>query len=298
VIYKWRRLRLYLDYDIRQYRSSHARTTGRANWRRKQAAIKFMHESLASRPELLEYTTPSFPFEARRTVITDSYYTALLDPKVTLVPHGIKELTAAGTVDANGDEHGLDMIVLATGFDAANYLGNYKVYGEGGIELHDTWKGDPEAFLGLMVPGYPNFFMMYGPNTNSIPLVNFYEAQAAFAADLISMLGTKGRTRARVRTSAMPSTTNGYSHAFSGPCGRPRTATSRPGPAASSPNGPPAPPPTCWPPSSSEGPPSGSPDNMPQLRRHFLFPGFRFPADRRTACADRSFGKLRRATPA
>ncbi len=203
MIYKWRRLRLYLDYDIRQYRSSHARTTGRANRRRKQAAIKFMHESLASRPELLEYTTPSFPFEARRTVITDSYYTALLDPKVTLVPHGIKELTAAGTVDANGDEHGLDMIVLATGFDAANYLGNYKVYGEGGIELHDTWKGDPEAFLGLMVPGYPNFFMMYGPNTNSIPLVNFYEAQAAFAADLISMLGTKGRTRARVRTSAM-----------------------------------------------------------------------------------------------
>ncbi len=84
-------------YDIRQYRSSHARTTGRANRCRKQAAIKFMHESLASRPELLEYTTPSFPFEARRTVITDSYYTALLDPKVTLVPHGIKELTAAGT---------------------------------------------------------------------------------------------------------------------------------------------------------------------------------------------------------
>jgi hypothetical protein len=81
VIYKWRRLRLYLDYDIRQYRSSHARTTGRANRRRKQAAIKFMHESLASRPELLEYTTPSFPFEARRTVITDSYYTALLDPR-------------------------------------------------------------------------------------------------------------------------------------------------------------------------------------------------------------------------
>jgi cation diffusion facilitator CzcD-associated flavoprotein CzcO len=106
VIYKWRRLRLYLDYDFRQYRSSHARTTGRANRRRKQAAIKFMHEPLASRPELLEYTTPSFPFEARRTVITDSYYTALLDPKVTLVPHGIKELTAAGTVDANGDEHG------------------------------------------------------------------------------------------------------------------------------------------------------------------------------------------------
>lgn len=202
-VYKWRRWRLYLDYDIRQYRSSHVRADGRSNRRRKQASIDFMHRSLASRPELLELTTPSFPFEARRTVVSDSYYPALLDPKVCLVPHGVKELTRTGVVDANGDEHYLDMVVLATGFDAANYLGSYEVYGEGGIELHDTWKSEPQAFLGLMVPGYPNFFMMYGPNTNASPLVHFYEAQAAFAAGVISKLGRRGRTRARLRTSAM-----------------------------------------------------------------------------------------------
>lgn len=203
LVYALRRLKLYTEYDVRQYRSSHARANGRANRKRKQLALNYMHESLASRPELLEHTTPDFPFESRRTVVSDTYYQALLDPKVTLVPHGVKELTETGAIDANGDEHDLDIVVLATGFDAANYLGNYRVYGEGGVELHDRWNGEPEAFLGLMVPGFPNFFMMYGPNTNSIPLVHFYEAQANFASSLISKLESRGRTKVTVREKAM-----------------------------------------------------------------------------------------------
>lgn len=201
-VYAWRRLRLYLDYDLRQFRSGHARVGGRANTRRKQASLEFLRTSLAGHPELIEHATPNFPFEARRTVISDTYYPALLDPKVTLVPHGVKELTPTGVVDANGDEHDLDLVVLATGFDAANYLGNFRVLGEGGRSLHDYWQGEPEAFLGLMVPGFPNFFMMYGPNTNSIPLVHFYEAQAAFAASLIARLDG-GRRRITVREDAM-----------------------------------------------------------------------------------------------
>lgn len=201
-IYGFRRLRLYLDYDLRQFRAGHARVGGRANTRRKRQSLDFLRDSLAGHPELIEQATPNFAFEARRTVVSDTYYPALLDPKVTLVPHGVKELTPTGAVDANGDEHELDMVVLATGFDAANYLGNYQVYGEEGRELHEVWRGEPEAFLGLMVPGFPNFFMMYGPNTNSIPLVHFYEAQAGFAARLIDRLG-EGRSRIRVREDAM-----------------------------------------------------------------------------------------------
>lgn len=203
LVYAWRRWRLYLDYDVRQWRSGHARLAGRVHKRRKVQSLRFMQESLKSRPDLLEHTTPNFPFEARRTVVTDTYYPALLDPKVTLVPHGVKELTEKGVIDANGDVHDFDMIVLATGFDAANYLGNYKVYGDGGLELHDLWKGEPEAFLGMMVPGFANFFMMYGPNTNSIPLVHFYEAQAAFASALIARMQRSGKSRIRLKTSVM-----------------------------------------------------------------------------------------------
>jgi hypothetical protein len=135
-------------------------------------------------------------------LVSDTYYPALKSPKVTLVPQGVKGLTRTGAIDAKGDEHDLDIIVLATGFDAANYLGNYRVSGENGLDLHAQWEGEPEAFLGMMVPGFPNFFIMYGPNTNAIPLVSFYEAQANFASSLIFSAAKNGKTRITVRRSA------------------------------------------------------------------------------------------------
>ncbi|MFF2107561.1 flavin-containing monooxygenase [Rhodococcus koreensis] len=201
-IYAWRRFKLYADYDKRQYRASHARSDGRTNKVKRQQSLEFMQRELGDRPDLMELVTPKFAYEARRTVVSDTYYAALKSPKVSLVPHGVKGLTRTGAVDANGDEHDLDVIILATGFDAANYLGNYRVRGENGADLHGHWEGEPEAFLGMMVPGFPNFFIMYGPNTNAIPLVSFYEAQASFAAGLISRAVKKGHTRISVRRSA------------------------------------------------------------------------------------------------
>jgi len=65
------------------------------------------------------------------------------------------------------------------------------VTGPDGTELHGVWAGEPRAFLGMMVPGFPNFFMMYGPNTNSVPLISFYEAQARFAARAIGRLASR-----------------------------------------------------------------------------------------------------------
>jgi cation diffusion facilitator CzcD-associated flavoprotein CzcO len=193
LVYQWRRRQLYLGYDLRQIRAGHARRDGRAHKRRRRASETFLNTSLASRPDLRALATPEFPFEARRTVISDTYYPALCRPNVSLIPHAVKGLTVAGAIDANGDEHEFDVIVLATGFDAANYLGNFTVTGRGGIELHEKWAGEPQALLGLMVPGFPNFFMMYGPNTNSVPLVAFYEAQARFAAKAIRHMSRRGR---------------------------------------------------------------------------------------------------------
>lgn len=202
LVYAWRRYRLFLEYDRRQIGSGHARSGGRDNTRRHAKSRAFLQRELASRPDLIELVTPKFAFEARRTVLSDTYYAALRSPKVTLVPHGVKGLTRTGAVDANGDEHNLDIIVMATGFDAANYLGNYEVHGQGGASLHDTWKGEPEALLGMMVPGFPNFFIMYGPNTNSVPLVSLYEAQAGFVAGLIAKAAKSGKTVIDVRRSA------------------------------------------------------------------------------------------------
>lgn len=201
-VYKWRRARLFFGYDRRQLFSGHARAGGRDHKIRSAKSLAFLHRELAARPDLLELLTPQFRYEARRTVLSDTYYADLQLPHVSLVPHGVKGLTRTGAVDANGDEHALDILVLATGFDAANYLGNYRVRGRDGLELHDVWKGEPEAFLGMLVPGFPNFFMMYGPNTNASPLVSFYEAQAAFAAGLISRAARQGAEVIEVRRSA------------------------------------------------------------------------------------------------
>lgn len=198
-VYWWRRFKLYAGYDIRQYHASHARKNGRSNRSRAVQAMAYLQESLKDRPDLLTLATPDFPFEARRTVISDTYYDDLKNPKVELVPHGVKALTENGAVDATGAVHELDLVVYATGFDAANYLGGYAVKGEQGVDLHAKWAGEPEALLGLMVPGFPNFFMMYGPNTNSVPLVSFYEAQASFAASLISTMRRRGAKTIRVK---------------------------------------------------------------------------------------------------
>jgi len=192
LVRRWHRLALYVRYDLRQIRMGHVRSRGWANRRRRRNAEAFLSSSIAGRPELRALLTPSFPFEAKRTVLSDHYYQALLRPHVTLVPHGVKGITATGVVDENGDRHNLDVVVLATGFDAANYLASLKVTGREGKELHEVWAGEPRAFLGMMVPGFPNFFMMYGPNTNSVPLVSFYEAQGRFAARAIAQLGSHG----------------------------------------------------------------------------------------------------------
>jgi cation diffusion facilitator CzcD-associated flavoprotein CzcO len=201
-VYAYRRAKLYVDYDLRQLQARHARQDRALNTKRRHAALDYLHHEMADRPDLLELLTPDFPMEGRRTVISDTYYQALKAPKVRLVPHAVKGLSARGAVDANGEEHQLDMIVLATGFQAHQYLSTYRVSGEGGTDLHEQWSDGAEAFLGTMVPGFPNFFIMFGPNTNIVPLVAFYEAQANFAARLITRAAGKGLRRIEVRRSA------------------------------------------------------------------------------------------------
>ena len=192
LVRRWRRLRLYYRYDTRQIRMSHARRDGRVNRQRREASAKFLADSVAGHPDLHRVLTPDFPFEGKRTVLSDDYYQSLLKPHVTLVPHGVKGLSATGVIDENGDRHDLDVVVLATGFHATDYLAKLKVTGLGGRDLHETWAGNARAFLGVMVPGFPNFFIMYGPNTNSSPTVTFFEAQARFAARAIHRVAARG----------------------------------------------------------------------------------------------------------
>lgn len=148
------------------------------------AARGFINRVLEGRPDLIEAVTPTYPYGGKRPMISDDYYPSLLQDNVKLVTSAVREVTETGVVDANGDVHELDAVIMATGFKA-DFLSTFEVKGRGGKELHDYWNGDERAFLGIMVPEFPNFFIMYGPNTNGGTIVTNLELQASFIASAI-----------------------------------------------------------------------------------------------------------------
>ena len=92
------------------------------------------------------------------------------------------------TVD--GVEHRVDTVIYGTGFKAADYLSSIDVYGTGGRHLRDDWSDGAEAYLGTLVAGYPNFFMLYGPNTNGVnSIIYIHEAQTTFIRHILDVMG-------------------------------------------------------------------------------------------------------------
>jgi cation diffusion facilitator CzcD-associated flavoprotein CzcO len=123
-------------------------------------------ESEIHDPELRKLVTPTYPVGCKRLVRDSRYYGSLNLPNVHLVPNPVSRFTRSGVIDAQGTERPVDVVVTAIGFKAADYLASLPVIGSGGLSLRDVWAGEPKAFLGITVAGFPNFFMLYGPNTN------------------------------------------------------------------------------------------------------------------------------------
>jgi cation diffusion facilitator CzcD-associated flavoprotein CzcO len=156
--------------------------------------VAFADRVFAGRPDLRAAVTPDHPLGGKRTVLSSGWYEALLRDDVELVPNAADRATPTGLVDAAGRLHEVDAVVLATGFRATGYLDGLEVVGRGGRRLHEVWAGEPRAFLGLTVPGFPNFWMLYGPGTNGGLIMSNLQHQAAFVAKEI------GRLRRGVRT--------------------------------------------------------------------------------------------------
>lgn len=132
--------------------------------------IAYLEEMLADHPELLDQMTPVAPPLSTRAVLCDSsdnVLHALLRDDVDLVASGVERLTPHGLVTIDGQEFEVDVIVLATGFRADAFTWPMEVRGRGGKAVEELWEKDgPRAYLGTMMPGFPNLFMLYGPNTN------------------------------------------------------------------------------------------------------------------------------------
>ncbi|HTM84032.1 MAG TPA: NAD(P)/FAD-dependent oxidoreductase, partial [Mycobacterium sp.] len=110
--------------------------------------------------------TPDHPLGCKRLVFSSEYLPALARRNVEVVASPAKVLRSRSLVTEDGTECEVDAVVFATGYAAADYLGQIEVAGEGGITLRQAWRDGPRAYLGMAMPGFPNFFMLYGPNTN------------------------------------------------------------------------------------------------------------------------------------
>lgn len=132
-------------------------------------------------PELRAELTPDYPVGCKRPLSSMTWFPTLMRTNVTVETSLIVEFTAGGVRTADGTEHLLDTVIYGTGFKAADYLAGLEVRGAGGRRLRDDWADGAEAYLGTVVPGYPNFFTLYGPNTNGVTsMIYILEAQAEF----------------------------------------------------------------------------------------------------------------------
>ena len=149
--------------------------------------------------------TPQHPFGCTRPLISSDYYPALQRPDVELITAGIECIGPRSIRTADGCERETDSIVLCTGFHAAEYLRGIEVVGRDGVRIHDRWAGVPRAYHGIAVPGFPNFFMLYGPNTNQggNSILLMLEAQARFVASALGALDEQGARTVEVTEAAM-----------------------------------------------------------------------------------------------
>lgn len=154
---------------------------------------------------LREQLTPTHPFGCKRLVFATDYLQALTQPHVHVLSSPAERLRARSLVTADGDELDVDVVVCATGYAAADYLGQIEVVGEGGVSLREKWRDGAYAYLGMSVPGFPNFFMLYGPNTNvgSNSVLFMLEAQARYVVRALRHLRRRRADYVAVRPQTM-----------------------------------------------------------------------------------------------
>jgi cation diffusion facilitator CzcD-associated flavoprotein CzcO len=160
----------------------------KVNDARRQFCLAYIERQFAEHPELREAVTPKYPYPGKRPVFASTFYPALKKENVELVPCAVASVTLTGVVDTDGVERAVDVIVMATGFQPANYLARLPVVGRDGRSLHEQWADEPRAFLGITVPNFPNFFVLYGPGTNGGEIVTMLESQAEYAVRAIKRM--------------------------------------------------------------------------------------------------------------
>jgi cation diffusion facilitator CzcD-associated flavoprotein CzcO len=168
-----------------------------------QMAAKHLERSVID-PELRARLTPDYTVGCKRLLFSNTYYPALIQPNVDVVTEGIERVGPRSIVTADGREREVDTIVLATGFQATERPVAGRIEGRDGVRLADAWSGGMSAYRGTTVTGFPNLFMLLGPNTtlgHSSQTV-MIEAQIAYVLDALRQMDARGLASVEVRAQA------------------------------------------------------------------------------------------------
>ena len=152
-------------------------------------------------PTLRAKLIPDYPVGCKRLLFSNDWYPALTQPNVEVVTEAVTEVTPEGIRSADGALHEADVIIYGTGFRATEFLRPMRIVGRNGQDLHEEWADGAHGYLGMTVPGFPNFFMVYGPNTNlgGSSILSMIECQTGYLGQAAAALADGSVRRVEVR---------------------------------------------------------------------------------------------------
>ncbi len=207
----WYRIRIGWAFNDRIYESLQVdpswphpeRSLNVVNDGQRRALTRYAEVELGDRSDLRELAIPTYPPFGKRMLLDNGWFKALTRADVELHPRTVTEVRPGGVVTDMGEEHGVDVIIWATGFDVVGFIVPIQMYGRGGVSLQDVWDGDDaRAYLGTAIPGFPNLFVLYGPNTqfgHGGSLVTVVERQVSYLMDLITQMRDQGIASVEVK---------------------------------------------------------------------------------------------------
>ena len=154
-------------------------------------------------PELRLKLRPQHPFGCKRPLLSNNYYEAFNRPNLELVTDAIERVTPDSVLTVDGKARRVDTLLIATGCSATKYLSAIDVTGRDGQRIDDAWNDGAHAYLGITTSGFPNLFMLYGPNTNNGSILEMIEAQVEHTLQQVQRIANEGLAWIDVRPEPM-----------------------------------------------------------------------------------------------
>jgi 4-hydroxyacetophenone monooxygenase len=198
--YSWYRTRLAWIFNDRLYESLQRdpewphpeRSLNVINEAHRRNLTSYIEEEVGERTDLLDKLVPTYPPFGKRMLLDNGWFRSVAKSHVTVDTDRVQELRERSIITTSGTEYDVDVVVWATGFDVVRFLVPIEIRGRGGVRLHDAWDDDDaRAYLGTAVPSFPNFFVLYGPNTqfgHGGSLISLMERQVHYMMSLLEQM--------------------------------------------------------------------------------------------------------------